>query len=93
MAYSIVFRNSAKRGFRKIPKEFQRRIAVTIDALTEEPRPEGTEKIEGAGGNVYRLRVGGYRILYEIYDDLIIVEIIAIGVRGQIYRLIKQLKL
>lgn len=92
MPYKIVFRNAAKRSFRKIPTEFQHRIANTIDALAEEPRPGGIEKIGGASGDVYRLRVGGYRILYEIIDDLIVVEIIAVGVRGQIYKLIKQLK-
>ncbi len=84
MAYTIVFVNSAKKEFDKLAKDLQARIKVAIDSLVADSRPNGCKKLKG-GKNDYRIRVGDYRIIYKIIDNLLIIEIIAIGHRKDIY--------
>ncbi len=63
----------------------QRRIAAAIDRLAVDPRPSGVRKLTGAD-NLWRIRVGDYRIVYEIEDDRLVVLIVRIGHRRDIYR-------
>jgi mRNA interferase RelE/StbE len=81
--YSLTFRPSVARDLRGLPSVDVRRILRRIEALQDDPRPPGSVKL--AGQEAYRLRQGNYRILYTIEDDLLIVEIIKIGHRRNIY--------
>ncbi|WP_343070730.1 type II toxin-antitoxin system RelE family toxin [Nocardiopsis mwathae] len=56
-----------------------------IDALTHDPRPPGVRKLVGGRGE-YRIRVGHDRIIYELHDDVLIIEAISLGHRREIYR-------
>ena len=85
MSYRIEFASAAAREFSKLAKGLQRRIASKIDALASQPRPRGVEKLEGQERR-YRLRVGDYRVIYEIQDEALIVLIVRIGHRREVYR-------
>lgn len=83
MAYTIEFAPRAVRDFKALTREYQRRIAPKIDALAHNPRPHGVEKI---ADDLYRIRVGDYRILYEIRDRVLLVVVVGLGHRREIYR-------
>ena len=82
--YRVVFRKSITRDMRRIPNRDLRRILATIDALSEDPRPPGVEKLSGQ--ERYRVREGDYRIIYEVKDDQVIVVVVKIGHRKDVYR-------
>jgi mRNA interferase RelE/StbE len=82
--YKLVFRKSVTRDMRQIPNRDLRRILATIDALSEDPRPAGVEKLSGQ--ERYRVREGDYRVVYEISDDEVIVVVVRIGHRKDVYR-------
>ncbi|HDH57210.1 MAG TPA: type II toxin-antitoxin system RelE/ParE family toxin [Bacteroidetes bacterium] len=85
MAYRIEVKSQAEKALTRIPNPHRRRIAKAIDALARCPRPSGCVKLAGAD-DAYRLRIGDYRIVYEIADKVLIVYIIRIGHRKDIYR-------
>ena len=82
--YRIVFKKSVAKDLRRIPKEDVTRILRRIDALAGEPRPASAEKLSEQ--ERYRVRQGVYRILYEIADDELIVTVVKVGHRRDIYR-------
>ncbi len=84
MAYSIDFKPIAKRQFVKLHKNIQSRLQIKIDTLTDNPRPHGYKKLQGFE-NRYRIRVGDYRVVYEIHDNVLLVLIVKIGHRRDIY--------
>jgi len=84
MAYDIVFTKAARRGLLGIREVDRKRIARRIDGLGDNPRPQGVRKLQGAE-NLYRIRVGDYRVIYSIDDGLLTVIIIRIGNRRDIY--------
>ena len=69
----------------KLERSLQRRIARRLDALVYDPRPRGGEKLRGTVGR-YRIRVGDYRIIYDIEDDELFILILRVGHRRDIYR-------
>jgi mRNA interferase RelE/StbE len=85
MAYRIELKAAAIKALAHIEKPQQRRIARTIDALAHQPRPAGCVKIAGSQ-DAYRVRVGDYRIVYRILDQLITVCVVRIGHRKDVYR-------
>ena len=84
MSYSIEILRVAQKQLAKIDRQQQSRIIDAIQSLADEPRPSGCKKLSGRPA--WRIRVGSYRVIYEIEDDKLIVLIIAIGNRKQIYR-------
>lgn len=84
MAYRIEFNSHAAQAFRKPPRDVQKRLVPAIDALQETPRPPGAVKISGTA-RAYRIRIGTYRILYEIHDARLLVLVIDVGHRRDIY--------
>ena len=84
-AYTIEFTHRAEKDFRALPPEIRRRLAPKIDALKLNPRPRGVKSLEGPEG-ILRMRVGDYRILYRILDDRLVVLLVKIGHRREIYR-------
>jgi mRNA interferase RelE/StbE len=85
VAYSIQFKPAAFRSLARLEKDTQTRLARKIDALSRNPRPLGAEKLKGIA-DLYRVRVGDYRILYQIQDAVLLILIIQIGHRREIYR-------
>lgn len=85
MAYRLEFTPTADRQFRKLPAQLRARLKPHIDALAQNPRPSGIKKL-GGENNVYRLRVGDYRILYEVRDEVLLVLVVKVGHRREIYR-------
>jgi mRNA interferase RelE/StbE len=72
------------KDLRSIPNSDVRRILNRIEALSDNPRAEGCIKLTGQ--DVYRVRVGLYRILYEIRDEVLVVDVIKLGHRSSVYK-------
>ena len=83
-AYKIFFKKSVEKDFKVIPKKDLVKILERIEALAEEPRPPGCEKLSGQ--QKYRLRQGRYRILYSVQDDELTIYVVKVGHRRDIYR-------
>jgi mRNA interferase RelE/StbE len=83
--YELRVKPSVAKDLRGVPKADVRRILVRIEALRDDPRAPGCEKLVG-GGELYRVRQGVYRIVYTIHDERIVVEVIRVGHRGEVYR-------
>jgi mRNA interferase RelE/StbE len=84
MAYQISFTRAAIRSLEKLPEPYYSAIKHAIISLAENPRPVGYKKLKGV--EAYRIRVNHYRVIYEIFDNILTIEIIAIGHRKDIYR-------
>jgi mRNA interferase RelE/StbE len=76
---------AAKRDLKKLDVRTRQTIADVISALADEPRPDGVKKLTGSTSS-YRARVGDYRILYTIEDSVVLITIIKIGHRRDVYR-------
>jgi mRNA interferase RelE/StbE len=83
MAYSVNFSKHAVKELAKINEPYYSNIKQVIGALAENPRPQGCKKLKGRDG--YRIRTGDYRIIYEIFDNELTIDIIALGHRKNIY--------
>ena len=83
--YRVELRPAALRDLRKLEPAIRGRVGVAIDQLAQNPRPVGVEKLQGQE-NRYRVRVGEYRVLYEIEDRVLLVLVIRIGHRRDVYR-------
>ena len=83
--YAIEFKASADKALQRLPVAVQRRIVRAAEALADEPRPDGCVKLVG-DDNAWRIRVGDYRILYEIHDRRLLILVVRIGHRKDIYR-------
>jgi mRNA interferase RelE/StbE len=86
-AYRIFIKNSAARELEGLAKKDLAKVLSRIEALGENPRPAGAEKL--AGVELWRIRQGDYRILYSIEDDHLTVWIVKVGQRRDVYRKIK----
>jgi mRNA interferase RelE/StbE len=82
--YEIYFKESVEKDFRTIPKKDLRKIIRRIEALSEDPRPPGHEKLTGQ--ERYRVRQGLYRIIYSVQDKDLTIWIVKIGHRKDVYR-------
>ena len=83
--YQIEFTKGAIKQLNKLPKNIKERIDVRILDLSTEPRPDGVKKIKG-DENSYRIRIGDYRVIYEIYDDILLISVVIVGHRSKIYQ-------
>jgi mRNA interferase RelE/StbE len=85
MIYRIVISPIALKFLKSLPQDTKRRINDRILALAKNPRPAGAKALQGMNG-LLRLRVGDYRIIYKIVEGRLLVLIVKIGHRGDIYR-------
>jgi len=85
VAYRIEFSKRAEKEFESLPLQIQIRLQHRIDALALDPRPSGVKQLKDAE-NQYRLRVGSYRIVYEIQDAILLVILLRVGHRREVYR-------
>ena len=84
-AYRVDFTQRAYRQFAKVPPEIKRRLAPHLDGLTVEPRPAHAKRL-AAGEELYRIRVGSYRIVYAVEDAAVLVLVVRVGHRRDVYR-------
>lgn len=82
--YRIEFRPAALREMRKVDDAMQPRIQGAIALLAHDPRPPASRQLRGREG--YRLRVGDYRIIYTINDGVLLIVVVTIGHRREVYR-------
>ena len=82
--FELIFKQSVAKDLRQIPRKEVARILKRIEALRVEPRPPGVEKLSGQ--EKFRIRQGVYRIIYEIRDDKLIVVVVKVGHRRDVYR-------
>lgn len=85
MTYRIELSRNARKAFLAIPAFERRRVERVIDALAHNPRPRSARKLVGGAGEL-RLRVGTYRVIYEVSDDVQCLLVLAIGPRKDVYR-------
>ncbi len=83
--YKIEISATAERQFKKLAKDVQIRVAKAILELSSDPHPRGCRKLAGYN-DVYRIRVGRYRILYSVEQKRLIVIVLKIGHRRDVYR-------
>ena len=84
-SYRIEFTRSAEKDLRKIDRSRIAAILRRIEQLESNPRPEGCKKLAGAD-RTYRIRVGDYRVVYEVEDDVLLVLVIRVAHRKDVYR-------
>jgi mRNA interferase RelE/StbE len=82
--YKITFKKSVAKDLRALPKNDIQKILSKIDSLSENPRGEGCIKL--SGNESYRVRQGLYRIIYEIKDGLLIVNVVKVAHRSHVYK-------
>lgn len=85
MTYRVEFTAAARRQLGKFPTEIRRRIVAVADLLADNPRPPNARWLANRAG-VLRVRIGDYRILYEIQDDVLLVLVVAVGHRRDVYK-------
>ena len=83
MAYQITLRKRAVKALEKINEPYYTSIKQAIYSLADNPRPQGYKKLKGRDG--CRIRVADYRIIYDIFDDVLSVDVIDLGHRKAIY--------
>lgn len=83
--YEILLAKPAEKDLKRLPPEIFDRILQKIQALADEPRPPGCRKLSGTERD-YRIRVGEYRVLYEILDEAREVRVYRVGNRRDVYR-------
>ena len=84
-SYKVELSRSAEKDLRRIDRSKLSAIYQAIESLSEEPRPLGVKKLAGAD-RTFRIRVGDYRIVYEIENDVLIVFVIRVAHRKDVYR-------
>jgi mRNA interferase RelE/StbE len=85
MTYHVEFTKQAAKQFKAVPSQEQQRMKPRIDALSVDPRPNGVTKLAGEE-NIYRIRVGNYRVIYNIQDHQLLVLVVKIGHRRNVYQ-------
>jgi mRNA interferase RelE/StbE len=84
LKYQLLIERSAQKELSKVPHQDRARIIAAIQGLSEDPRPSGVKKLTGR--NAWRIRVGNYRVIYEIQDNSLVVLVVSVGHRKEIYR-------
>ncbi len=82
--YNIYFKESVEKDFRTIPKKDLKKIILRIKTLAKDPRPPGHEKLTGQ--ERYRVRQGQYRIVYSVHDQELVIWVVKVGNRKDVYR-------
>lgn len=83
--YSVSLTPAAQRSLRRLDRPVQRRRLDAVEALGADPRPHGAEALQGAH-RLLRVRVGDYRVVYAVRDDQLLVLVVTLGHRGDVYR-------
>lgn len=84
--YAVEISRGAAKALKTLDRRAQVRIVARLQELAESPRPRDAKKLQGEAG-VYRVREGDYRILYEIFDKRLLIYVLKIGHRREVYRM------
>jgi mRNA interferase RelE/StbE len=84
-SYSIEWKSASAKELRKLPKPVIARVVAAVEALAGDPRPDGVRKLAGSE-NTYRIRVGEYRVVYNIFDRRLVVEVVRVRDRKDVYK-------
>ena len=84
-SYNVELTRTAEKQLRRIAKRDRKRLLEAIQGLADSPRPRGARKLQGYD-HVCRIRVGQYRVVYEVFDDRVIVIVLKVGHRKDIYK-------
>ena len=84
MPYQVLIRSSAEKEMDALPRAAHARVSAKISNLAENPRPAGCKKMKGTDG--YRIRVGDYRVIYTVDDKIVLVTVVGVGHRREVYR-------
>lgn len=84
MSYRVEFTTAAARQVKKLPRPARDRILDAIEDLGEDPRPHGVKKLSGEQ-NAWRIRIGEYRVIYDIFDAELVVSVVRAGHRREVY--------
>lgn len=82
--YQLVYKQSVAKDLRSIPQSDLARIIVRIEQLAQEPRPPAATKLQGKT-DLYRIRQGNYRVIYQVDDEVVTVIIVKVGHRKDVY--------
>lgn len=85
MTYRIEYSKHILKSIEKIPKKDKLAIFEKIEALAINPRPEGVKSLKGTLAGYHRIRVGNYRVIYHIEDKKLIILVVKIAQRGEVY--------
>ena len=83
--YAVSFRRSADKDLQKLDIKLQRRVLRAVEPLAQNPRPDGCRKLQGSD-DAYRIRVGDYRVIYTVDDEVLIVAVERVRHRRDVYR-------
>ncbi|NOR69194.1 MAG: type II toxin-antitoxin system mRNA interferase toxin, RelE/StbE family [Methylomarinum sp.] len=83
--YKVELKKPAEKALFKLPKPVIAKVIHLLKELEQNPRPNGCKKLTGSN-NSYRIRTGDYRVVYSIFDDVLVIDIIKIGHRKEIYK-------
>ncbi len=84
-SFEIRWRSSTKKDLRQLSAQELPRIIAAVEALSDEPHPHGSQKLVGSD-HTYRIRVGDYRIIYEVLNEVKVVEVQRVRHRREVYR-------
>jgi len=84
LKFELFIERSAQRALSKIPLPHRDRVVDLIRRLAGDPRPHGVKKLSGR--DAWRIRIGNYRVIYEIHDDRLVVLVVRVGHRKDVYR-------
>jgi mRNA interferase RelE/StbE len=84
MSYQVILPKSAQKELDRLPNQIEARILTALTGLETQPRPVGCKKLRGE--SAWRIRVGDYRVVYEIHDKVLQVIVVTIGHRREVYR-------
>ena len=85
LEYRVELAPAAIRQLASLTKRIQVKIAGKIDGLRSDPRPHGCVKLKGSE-DIYRIRVGEHRVLYQVRDDVLLVLVVKVGKRERVYK-------
>ena len=84
--YKIEIGPKASKALEKLPEEISLLVIEKIEALKYNPRPHGYKKLQGMGKELYRVRSGKYRIVYKVYDNILLIMVVRVEHRKDVYR-------
>ncbi|MBC8245580.1 MAG: type II toxin-antitoxin system RelE/ParE family toxin [Verrucomicrobia bacterium] len=85
MAYAIELRPRARRAFSKLSHEAKTRVQLAINKLADTPRPPGFKQLRG-NPSLLRIRTGNYRVIYQVFDDRLVIVVVDLGHRQGAYK-------
>jgi mRNA interferase RelE/StbE len=84
MSYQVILPKSVQKELNRLPIDMAGRILEALSDLKEQPRPPGCKKLRGE--SAWRIRIGNYRVIYEIHDKVLQIIIVTVGHRREVYR-------